>query len=106
MCGLVISMKKIGKVLKFSGLLCFFLLCNMSRPERFLEEKNDNLLVAFGLGPRECVGKSLGKQVLDMALPQIFSNFKFTENKPIDMIPEYGLTYTPKHQRINVALVK
>lgn len=77
------------------------------RPERFLEgEEKDNLCLVFGTGLRECIGSNFAKQLLNMIIPKIFAKFKFSSTKPLDLRPDYGLTYTPKAQNITVALRK
>ena len=74
------------------------------RPERFLGDEKENLMLVFGTGIRECIGMNFGKQLLNMVLPQIFSKFKFRSNKMIELMPIFGLTYNPRPQKITVEL--
>lgn len=46
------------------------------RPERFLEDPDPKAWLAFGAGPRRCVGEHLAMAILQTALPAILSRFE------------------------------
>ena len=56
----------------------------------------------FGIGPRECVGKNMAKDIIYVLFSKLISEFKFEAVKPLDLTPVYGLTYTPKPQLLKV----
>lgn len=46
------------------------------RPERFLEDPDPTAWLAFGAGPRRCVGEHLAMAILQTALPAILHRFE------------------------------
>jgi steroid 17alpha-monooxygenase/17alpha-hydroxyprogesterone aldolase len=62
------------------------------RPERWVNGELAQF-IPFGVGPRECVGKSLAQMVLNMTLSRI-CKFRM-ESKDVDLKPKFSLVVFP-----------
>ena len=68
------------------------------QPERWQNGDLDNF-IPFGVGPRECVGKSLANMILKMALPKICA-LKM-KSSDVSLKPKFSLVVYPHEFHIN-----
>jgi len=73
--------------------------------ERYLKEGVPEPAV-FGSGPRECLGKNLGKNEVFLLASHLVHQFHFqsTDGKKVDDTPVFGLTYQPKPFQIRLTV--
>nr|XP_054752811.1 cytochrome P450 1A1-like [Lytechinus pictus] len=79
-------------------------------PRRFLsqdgtlDKEKENLLIAFGLGRRQCIGSSLGRLTLFIYFTTFLQKLRFTrrEDEEVNMGYEYGLNLRPVNFNVHI----
>lgn len=73
---------------------------NLFFPERFLPEnsinRNKNVYIPFGTGPRVCIGKQLAMMISKIILPSILQRFDVTLAQQQKVKPQALVTLRPK----------
>jgi len=66
-------------------------------PMRHAEKRNPLLYLAFGLGPRNCVGMKFALVEMKLALVKLLQKFEFhpTKNTPVTLKTHEGLLTVP-----------